>query len=93
MRRNIHAEDYKSKAQLKREAQALEDLGQTMVGLTLNVLKKLGLPERIFDAIVAAQKMKLAARKRQIQFIERLLRQDEDLDLEALQRTLATYLK
>lgn len=93
MRRNIHAEDYKSKSQIKREAQALEDMGRVMVALNPNVLKSLPMPEYILDAILAAQKMKQGALKRQIQYVERLLREDDELDLTSLQRSLAPYLK
>lgn len=93
MRRNIHAEDYKSKAQMKREAQALQDMGRVMVGLPAAVLKQLPLPPYILDEIFAAQKMKQGALKRQIQFIERILRDEENLDLSALERALATHLK
>lgn len=93
MRRNIHAEDYKSKSQIKREAEHLENLGRVMVGLNPSALSKLPLPEYILDAVLAAQKMKQGALKRQVQYIERLLREEEDLDLSALQRSLAAYLK
>jgi ribosome-associated protein len=93
MRRNIHAEDYKSKAQIKREAQLLEDMGRAMIRLNPALLKKLPLPEYILDAVLDAQKMKQGALKRQVQYIERLLREEEELDLAALQRALAAHLK
>jgi ribosome-associated protein len=93
MKRDIHAEDYKSKSQLKREAQALQSLAQDLVALERNLLKKLPLPEYLFDAIIAAQTMKQGALKRQVLYVGRLLREEETLDLALLQRALALYLK
>lgn len=91
MRRDIHAEDYKSKSQLKREAQARTELGFDLVKLKPSVLAQMPLPEHILDAITAAQNMKQGALKRQLQYIGGLLREEEDLTV--LEKALAPYLK
>jgi len=91
MRRDIEAEDYKSKSQLKREAEAVQALVPPLVNLSNQVLPKLPLPPHILNAITAAKTMKHGALKRQIQLIGRLLREEEDLS--ALKQALAAYLK
>lgn len=64
-----------SKTQLKREMDALQDLGETLVGLDAARLASLDLPERLFDAIVLARGItRHEARRRQIQYVGRLMR-------------------
>ncbi len=80
-----------SKSQKKRDALALQDLGRNMIDLKPEVLKKLPLTETIQKAILAGKSMKMGAKKRQVQYIGKLLRQEEDLT--ALHRALANYFK
>lgn len=84
-------EGYVSKSQKKRDAHALQDLGRQMIGLKPEVLKKLPLSEEILKAVLAGKPMKMGALKRQIQYLGKLLRQEEDLT--ELQRALTDYLK
>jgi ribosome-associated protein len=64
-----------SKSQLKREARALFDLGRQLAGLDPAVLETLPLEERLRQAVAAARRMRAhGARKRQLQFIAKLLR-------------------
>ena len=75
-----------SKSQLKREARALFDLGRQLVGLDPAVLKGLPLDARLADAVEAARAMRAhGARKRQLQFIARLLR---NLDAEPVREAV-----
>jgi ribosome-associated protein len=67
----------KSKSQVKREMQALRDLGKELVELPAGELAKFGLSESLLDAIVLAQNSKREALRRQLQHIGKLLR-DED---------------
>jgi len=73
-------EEKKSKSQIKREMQALRDLGKDLIELPETTLKKLSLSDRVHDAVVAAKGFKREALRRQIQHIGVLLR-DEDADL------------
>lgn len=67
-----------SKSQLKRESHALTDLGKELVELHPNKLKKIPLDESIQDAIALAQRVnKRGGRKRQLQYIGKLLRSAE----------------
>ncbi len=73
-------EEKKSKSQVKREMQALRDLGKDLIELPETSLGKLSLSERVHDAVVAAKGFKREALRRQIQHIGVLLR-DEDIEL------------
>lgn len=87
----VDDENYVSKSQKKRDALALQDLGKQMISLKPEILKKLPMPESIQKAIVAAKPLKMGALKRQIQYIGKLLRDEEDLS--DLHRALTVYFK
>jgi ribosome-associated protein len=68
-------DDFISKTRRKREARNLQDVGAALVLLSEDQLKRLGLPERLFDAVVACRGItKHEARRRQIQYIGRIMR-------------------
>ncbi len=72
----------KSKSQIKREAKALQALGEEIASLSNTQLKKIPLPEHIFDAVMMLKSIKsYAARKRQIQLLGRYLREYDDIHL------------
>ncbi len=74
----------KSRTEKKHEAEALQVLGERLIGLTNSQLNQLDLPESLFDAIKLAQTIKShGGKKRQIQFIGKLMR-DELLDVGAM---------
>ncbi len=64
-----------SKTRRKAEAQALQTLGAELVALNRAKLEEVELPESLLDAIIAAQAItKHEARRRQMQFIGKLMR-------------------
>ncbi len=64
-----------SKSQLKRESHALTDLGKELVELQQNKLDKIPLDDNLRDAIDLARRIKeRGGRKRQIQYVGKLLR-------------------
>ena len=68
-------DDRPSKTRLKREMEALQDLGVTLVALDPGRLAELDLPERLVDAITLARGItRHEARRRQMQFVGRLMR-------------------
>lgn len=68
-------QEEKSKSRLKREAKAKQDLGEELTRLAENQLHELGLPEGLRDAIDIARKIKkYGGRKRQLQYIGKLIR-------------------
>ena len=69
----------KSKTQVKREFHALQDLGQRLTTLKLDLLNKLPLTDELRRALAEAPKHTAnAAKKRHVQFIGRLMR-DQDI--------------
>ncbi|NOY62755.1 MAG: DUF615 domain-containing protein [Gammaproteobacteria bacterium] len=77
--------DGKSKSQIKREMQALRDLGSELTKLSVRELEKLSLDERLHDAVLDAQRFKKEALRRQLQRIGVLLR---DVDVDAIRDAL-----
>ncbi|MBE2294306.1 MAG: DUF615 domain-containing protein [Phycisphaerales bacterium] len=68
-----------SKSQRKREATALQDLGEQLVKLTPTQLRRIPLPEELLAAVQMAQSIsQRGGRKRQLQFIGKLMRQIDD---------------
>ncbi len=65
----------KSKSQLKREAHALQALGEALLVHPPASLRAAGLPDTLYDAVTKAQGIhQRSARKRQLQFIGKLMR-------------------
>ncbi|MCW9698725.1 ribosome biogenesis factor YjgA [Avibacterium sp. 20-129] len=74
-----------SKSEIKRDAEALKQLGEKLVNLTKTNLEKIPLEENILDAIELAQRLQKEAKRRQLQYIGKLLRQ---IDTTAIQEAL-----
>ncbi len=66
-----------SKSQRKRDAQAWQQLGADLVGLTESELQKLDLPEPLAEAVRAARGFSRGALKRQLKYLGRLLRETD----------------
>ena len=82
-----------SKTQRKATMHALQDLGETLVELDARRLSDLAteaeLPERLVDAIIQARTITAwGGRKRQLQYIGRLMR---DIDPEPIRRRLDAW--
>ena len=72
-----------SKSQRKREARLLFDLGRDIVGLTKKQLAALPIDDDLLDAIELARGIKShVARKRQIQFIAKMMRSRDVSDIQ-----------
>lgn len=81
--------DFVSKSQKKREMNALQELGEALVGIDKHKLESLDLPEKLLDAILDAEKIKAhGARLRQMQYIGKLMR---DVDPEPIRAQLAQW--
>lgn len=80
-------DDAPSKTRIKKDMLALQDLGETLTTLPAGLLDKCRLPEDLLHAIAEYKRIpnKRGARKRQLQFIGRLMR---DVDPEPIQRVL-----
>ncbi len=74
-----------SKSEIKRDAEALKKLGARLVELTKTNLEKIPLDETLLEAIELAQRSQKEAKRRQLQYIGKLLR---NLDVEPIQEAL-----
>lgn len=78
--------DGPSKSQIKRELDALKDLGRELIALPAADLEKLPLEERLLEAVVKAQPLSKGALKRQTGYIGKLI---ADTDHQAIRTALA----
>ena len=73
-----------SKSQRKRDMDALQDIGAELVELNDQRLASIELPENLRDAVLAARAMKKnEARRRQLQYIGKLMRQVDPAPIRA----------
>jgi ribosome-associated protein len=78
-----------SKSQRKRDMHALQDLGEQLVALSLDQLKKVPMPESLADAVRDAKRItKHEARRRQMQYVGKLMR---TVDPEPIQAQLDVF--
>lgn len=81
--------DRPSKSQVKRDMTALQELGERLVALSRERLRQLPIPERLYDAIIEAQRTRsFEGRRRQRQYVGKLMR---DVDPEPLRAQLAIW--
>jgi len=87
--------DRPSKSELKRQVEALQKAGESLIDLPAAKLAKMPLPDELRTAVIEAGKIrnKHAAFKRQRQYIGKLMRQvDAEPILEALNDLQSTHL-
>ena len=73
-----------SKSQRKRDMEALQETGAQLVTLNAEQLAEVDLPERLFDAIIEAQRISnFEGRRRQIQYIGKLMREVDPAPIRA----------
>lgn len=74
-----------SKSEIKRDAEDLKQLGEKLVNLTKANLTKVPLDDSLKDAIELTQRLQKEARRRQLQYIGKLLR---SIDAEPIREAL-----
>lgn len=80
-----------SKSQRKRDASALQDLGEQLVKLTSVQMKRMPLSQELLAAVQQAQVItQRGGRKRQLQYIGKIMRQLDQLEIAAISDALAT---
>lgn len=78
-----------SRSQRRREALAVFDLAQALVELSPSRLDRVPLDEALRDLVVDSRRITAhIARKRQLQFLAKQLRQEDEETLEAIRRAL-----
>ncbi|KXU88591.1 hypothetical protein CI15_11890 [Paraburkholderia monticola] len=84
--------DRPSKSQLKRDMQALQDLGAALVALPKDALKRMPMPEKLDDAVREARRITdHEGKRRQIQYVGRVMRTLLDAETAALRTALDSY--
>lgn len=75
--------DYKSRTQKKKEALALQKLGEKLVELSAEQLEEIDMPEEIYNAVKEVKAMRShGARRRQMQYIGTLMRKIDPSQIE-----------
>ena len=78
-----------SKTDLKRESTELQKLGEALLTLRADLFEPLGLPEKLRDALAEARRItNFEGRRRQMQFIGKLMRLLEPATLDAVRAAL-----
>jgi ribosome-associated protein len=81
-----------SKSQLKREMHALQTLGVDLVELPKDALKRMPMPENLADAVLEARRITdHEGKRRQIQYIGRVMRSLREDEIAALRTALDTH--
>ncbi|AWV00882.1 ribosome-associated protein [Burkholderia sp. JP2-270] len=81
--------DRPSKSQLKREMHALQELGQALVDLPKDALKRMPMPEALADAVREARRITdHEGKRRQLQYVGRVMRSLTDDETAALRTAL-----
>ncbi len=84
--------DRPSKSQVKREMQALQDLGSELIALPKDALKRMPMPEKLDDAVREARRITdHEGKRRQVQYVGRVMRSLLDTETAALRTALDTY--
>lgn len=87
-------EEFESRSDIKRAAQAVTDLGDHIAQMPTDQIKKLGLPAHFTEAVLLYKKIGHGpALKRQKLFIGKMLRQDEPLIVEIKEKLAEIELK
>ncbi|EEX51140.1 hypothetical protein HMPREF0621_0330 [Pasteurella dagmatis ATCC 43325] len=74
-----------SKSEIKRDAEALKKLGEKLVNLTKAKLDKIPLDDKLLEAVELAQRLQKEAKRRQLQYIGKILR---SMDAEPIEEAL-----
>jgi len=90
LKRELKGTDSASRTDLKRASTELQKLGTELLGLRGEFMARLALPEKLRDALADARNISnFEGRRRQLQFIGKLMRQLDETALDAIRTTLA----
>ncbi|RYZ13284.1 MAG: DUF615 domain-containing protein [Comamonadaceae bacterium] len=89
LRRELKGTDEASKTDLKRESSELQKLGEDLLTLGAARFEKLGLGEKLSDAVTEAKRItNFEGKRRQMQFIGKLMRKLDEPALAAVRAAL-----
>jgi ribosome-associated protein len=86
------AYDRPSKSQLKREMHALQELGEALIALPKDALKRMPMPEDLDSAVREARRITdHEGKRRQLQYVGRVMRSLSEEEVAALRTALDTH--
>ena len=89
LKRELKGGDAPSRTELKRESTELQKLGEDLLDLRADLLEALVLPDKFVDALAEAQRItNFEGKRRQMQFIGKLMRQMEPEVLQSIRSAL-----
>jgi ribosome-associated protein len=82
LKRELKGGDAPSRTELKRESSELQKLGTDLLSLGADALERLALPDKLHEALTDARRItNFEGKRRQMQFVGKLMRQLDDTDL------------
>ncbi len=89
LKAELKGTDQASRTDLKRQSAELQELGEALLTLRADVLVRLPLPEKLQDAVVQAKRISnFEGKRRQMQFIGKLMRKLETAEVDAVRQAL-----
>ncbi|GAA4333435.1 hypothetical protein GCM10023165_08570 [Variovorax defluvii] len=89
LKRELKGSETASKTELKRESAELQSLGEALLNLRAGLFDKLGLEDRLVEAIEQARRItNFEGKRRQMQFIGKLMRGLDASTLDAIRAAL-----
>ncbi len=89
LKRELKGDVEVSKTDLKRESTELQKLGESLLTLRADLLNRLDLPDKLLEALAEAKRItNFEGRRRQMQFVGKLMRQLDPEVLDAARATL-----
>ena len=90
LKRELKGTDAPSRTELKRESSELQKIGADLLTLRSQFMDRLALPEKLRDAIVQARRItNFEGKRRQMQFIGKLMRHLDTSELDHVRAALA----
>lgn len=88
-KRELKGSDEPSRTDLKKESTELQKLGEDLLTLRADLITKLDLPDKLVDGVAEARRItNFEGKRRQMQFIGKLMRKLEPAKLDEIRATL-----
>lgn len=89
LKRELKGGDEPSRTDLKKESDELQKLGESLLDLRPDLMAKVDLPEKLVDAVADAKRISnFEGKRRQMQFIGKLMRKLDDDVIESVKAAL-----
>ena len=89
LKRELKGDNDISRSDLKRESTELQKLGEALLGLRPDLMARLALPDKLLDALAEAARISnFEGKRRQMQFVGKLMRQLDSEQVSLVRRAL-----